>query len=317
MRIAAIIPARYGSSRFPGKPLSKLHGRFLIQHVVDRALDARAAGWLDEVLVATDDPRIARAGEEAGARAVMTRADHSTGTDRLAEAAAATDAGVIVNIQGDEPLLPVEMIRDLLAPFRRDPALRMGSVKAALAGPEVLRDPNQGKVVCDAQDFAVTFTRLPVPDVSPEVLRPEVPSEGPSEARADSRHDARADSLEAQADAESARLEGKAYFNQDKVEEMAHFGTLRVFRTVGIYAYRRDFLDVFAKLPPTPFERLERLEQLRALEHGVQVLVPTTRGTSIEVNTPDDLARAEAAFARWLEARGRGGETCARPSSSS
>ncbi len=293
MKIAAIIPARYGSSRFPGKPLSKLHGRFLIQHVVDRALEARAAGWLDEVLVATDDPRIARAGEEAGARAVMTRADHPTGTDRLAEAAASTEADVIVNIQGDEPLLPIEMIRDLLAPFREDPVLRMGSVKATLAGPEVLRDPNQGKVVCDAEDYAVTFTRLPIPDVPPEVLRA------------------------AQADSENARLGGKAYFNQDKVEEMAHFGTLRVFRTVGIYAYRRDFLDVFAKLPPTPFERLERLEQLRALEHGVPVRVPTTRGASIEVNTPEDLARAEAAFARRLEARNRGGDTCARPSSSS
>ncbi len=277
MTTAAIIPARYGSSRFPGKPLSKLHGRFLIQHVVDRALEARAAGWLDEVLVATDDPRIARAGEEAGARAVMTRADHPTGTDRLAEAAAATDAAVIVNIQGDEPLLPVEMIRDLLAPFRSDPGIRMGSVKAALAGPEVLQDPNQGKVVCDARDFAVTFTRLPIPEVS----------------------------------------KNQPYYHREQIEEMAHFGTLRVFRTVGIYAYRRDFLDIFAKLPPTPFERLERLEQLRALEHGVQVQVPTTRGASIEVNTPDDLARAEAAFARWLEARGRGGETCARPSSSS
>ena len=234
MKIAAIIPARYGSSRFPGKPLSKLHGRFLIQHVVDRALEARAAGWLDEVLVATDDPRIARAGEEAGARAVMTRADHATGTDRLAEAAASTEADVIVNIQGDEPLLPIEMIRDLLAPFREDPALRMGSVKATLAGPEVLRDPNQGKVVCDAEDYAVTFTRLPIPDV---------PKDQP-------------------------------YYHREKIEEMVHFGTLRVFRTVGIYAYRRDFLDVFAKLPPTPFERLERLEQLRALEHGVAVKVP-------------------------------------------
>jgi 3-deoxy-manno-octulosonate cytidylyltransferase (CMP-KDO synthetase) len=153
----------------------------------------------------------------------------------------------------------------------------MGSVKAALAGPGVLRDPNQGKVVCDARDFAVTFTRLPIPDVP----------------------------------------KSQPYYHREQVEEMAHFGTLRVFRTVGIYAYRRDFLDIFAKLPPTPFERLERLEQLRALEHGVQVLVPTTRGTSIEVNTPDDLARAEAAFAGWLEARSRGGETCARPSSSS
>jgi len=301
MKIAAIVPARYGSSRFPGKPLSKLHGRFLIQHVVDRALEARAAGWLHEVLVATDDPRIARAGEEAGARAVMTRADHPTGTDRLAEAAAATDADVIVNIQGDEPLLPIEMVRDLLAPFHKDPALRMGSVKTALTGPEVLHDPNQGKVVCDAEDFAVTFTRLPIPL---EVPRPEVPTEG------------RADSIEARADVENVPAT-QPYFNREKVEEMAHFGTLRVFRTVGIYAYRRDFLDVFAKLPPTPFERRERLEQLRALEHGVPVKVPTTRGASVEVNTPEDLARAEAAFARWIEARHSGGNTCARPNSSS
>jgi 3-deoxy-manno-octulosonate cytidylyltransferase (CMP-KDO synthetase) len=257
MRIAAIIPARYGSSRFPGKPLSKLHGRFLIQHVVDRALEARAAGWLDAVLVATDDPRIARAAEEAGARAVMTRADHPTGTDRLAEAAGSTDADVIVNIQGDEPLLPPEMVRDLIAPFHEEPRLSMGSVKTALAGPDALADPNQGKVVCDAMDFAVTFTRLPIPGVPA----------------------------------------GAAYFHREEVERMAAFGTLRVFRTVGIYAYRREFLDVFAKLPPSPFERRERLEQLRALEHGVPVKVPTTRAASIEVNTPEDLVRAEAMFA--------------------
>jgi len=264
MKIAAIIPARYGSSRFPGKPLSKLHGRFLIQHVVDRAMRARAAGFIDEVLVATDDARIARAAEEAGARAVMTRSDHPTGTDRLAEALDHTDADVIVNVQGDEPLLPHEMIRDLLEPFRSDGALRMGSLKTKLPGPEVLRDPNLGKVVCDRDDFAVTFSRHPLPEVPP----------------------------------------GERCFNQKRVEEMARGGYLEVFRTVGLYAYRRDFLKEFAELSPTPFERQERLEQLRALEHGVAVKVPTTAYVSIEVNTPADLERAEAALTEHASAPG-------------
>jgi 3-deoxy-manno-octulosonate cytidylyltransferase (CMP-KDO synthetase) len=263
MKIAAIIPARYGSQRFPGKPLSELEGRFLIQHVVDRALEARALGSLDEVLVATDDARIARASEEAGARAVLTRADHPTGTDRLAEAAAATDADVIVNIQGDEPLLPPEILPTLIAPFREDAELCMASLKGPVTGAEVLHDPNQGKVVCDAEEYAVTFTRLPIPEIVP----------------------------------------GATYYNQAQVEEMAEFGTLRVWRTIGIYAYRREFLDVFTRLPPTPFEKRERLEQLRALEHAVAVKVPTTDYASIEVNVPEDLEKAEAALRR---ARHRG-----------
>jgi 3-deoxy-manno-octulosonate cytidylyltransferase (CMP-KDO synthetase) len=257
MKAAAIIPARYGSSRFPGKPLSKLQGRFLIQHVVDRASEARRCGWIHDVIVATDDLRIARVAEEAGARAVMTRSDHTTGTDRLAEAADSTDAGLIVNVQGDEPLLPPEMVRDLLAPFADDPDLQMGSLKSRLAGPEVLADPNQGKVVCDEADRAVTFSRLPIPAVP----------------------------------------EGDIYFHQARVEEMARRGALEVFRTVGIYAYRRDFLKKFTQMPQARFERLERLEQLRALENGVVVKVPTTRRVSIEVNTPADLIKAEEALA--------------------
>jgi 3-deoxy-manno-octulosonate cytidylyltransferase (CMP-KDO synthetase) len=123
-----------------------------------------------------------------------------------------------------------------------------------MPGPAALRDPNLGKVVCDAEDFAITFSRFPLPEVPP----------------------------------------GQACFNQKRVEEMAREGYLEVFRTVGVYAYRRDFLKEFARLKPTPFERRERLEQLRALEHGVAVKVPTTRFVSLEVNTPEDLARAEA-----------------------
>ncbi len=257
MKAAAIIPARYGSSRFPGKPLSKLHGRFLIQHVVDRALEALKRGLIQDVIVATDDLRIAGAAEEAGARTVMTRSDHATGTDRLAEAVSATDAEIIVNVQGDEPLLPPEMVRDLIAPFAGDPDLQMGSLKSRLAGPEVLADPNQGKVVCDEADRAVTFSRLPIPAVAGD----------------------------------------DAYFQQARVQEMARRGALEVFRTVGIYAYRRDFLKEFTQMPKGRFEQRERLEQLRALENGVAIQVPTTRGVSIEVNTPADLIKAEEALA--------------------
>jgi 3-deoxy-manno-octulosonate cytidylyltransferase (CMP-KDO synthetase) len=257
MKAAAIIPARYGSSRFPGKPLSKLHGRLLIQHVIDRVLEAQRAGWVNEVMVATDDARIARVAEEAGARSVMTRSDHSTGTDRLAEAVEQTDADLVVNIQGDEPLLPPEMVRDLTAPFHEEPKLLMASLKCRLSGPEALHDRNQGKVVCDENDVAITFTRLPLPGVPA----------------------------------------GEHYFNEKRVEEMARRGKLEVYRTVGVYAYRRSFLKEFTKMPQTPFERKERLEQLRAIEHGIAVKVPTTAGVSVEVNTPEDLSKAERAMA--------------------
>jgi 3-deoxy-manno-octulosonate cytidylyltransferase (CMP-KDO synthetase) len=255
--ITAIIPARYASTRFPGKPLFRLAGKPMILHVAERVAAARDAGVIDAFLVATDDRRIAEVVESAGFEVRMTSPDHPTGTDRLAEVASGLRDEIVCNVQGDEPLIEVETIAALVAPLLADPSLMMGTLKTALDRPEDRFDPNRGKVVVDEHDRALTFTRLPIiADVSP----------------------------------------GQRYFNRARVEaEHARRG-LVVWSDIGVYAYRREFLLRYARLPRTEFEQEERLEQLRALEHGYEIAVPTVAHRALEVDTPEDVARVEEAL---------------------
>ncbi len=254
MRVTAVIPARFGSTRFPGKPLALLVGKPLILHVAERAEEARRAGVLDRVLVATDDDRIFRTVREGGFEVRMTSSEHATGTDRIAEVAQELPDEIICNVQGDEPLLEVAVIEALVRPLRDDPELPMGTLKTTLERPEDRFEPNRGKVVVDERDRALTFTRLPiVEDVPP----------------------------------------GQEYFNRARVEaEHARRG-LVVYSDIGVYAYRRPFLLSYPKLSRTPFEQSERLEQLRALEHGYPIAVPTVSHRALEVDTPEDLERVE------------------------
>jgi 3-deoxy-manno-octulosonate cytidylyltransferase (CMP-KDO synthetase) len=255
--ITAIIPARYASTRFPGKPLFLLAGKPMILHVAERVDAARRAGVVDRFLVATDDRRIADVVERAGFPVQMTSPDHPTGTDRLAEVAATLDSEILCNVQGDEPLIEAETIAALVAPLVADPTLNMGTLKTPLDRPEDRFDKNRGKVVVDARDRALTFTRLPIiADVPPDQL----------------------------------------YFNRAKVEALNAVKPLTVWSDIGVYAYRREFLLRYAKLPRTPFEQSERLEQLRALEHGYEIAVPTVAHRALEVDTPEDVARVEAAL---------------------
>lgn len=259
MRVTAVIPARYGSTRFPGKPLAPLAGKPMILHVAERVEAARAAGVIDRLIVATDDERIFRAVSDAGFEAWMTSKSHPTGTDRLAEVCRSLEDDVLCNIQGDEPLIDVEAIAALVGPMRKESAPPMATLKTELDRPEDLFDPNRGKVVVDLDDRALTFTRLPIVD--------DVPADQP-------------------------------YFNRERVEREHRERGLRVYSDIGVYAYRREFLLRYAALPRTRFERLERLEQLRALESGFEIAVPTVRHRGLEVDTPDDLARVEAALSR-------------------
>ena len=238
------IPARYASTRLPGKPLQSIAGAPMVLHVARRALDAGAA----QVVVATDDERIAGALRGSDARVVMTRADHASGSDRLAECAETLgwpDDAVIVNLQGDEPLAPPSGIRAVA-----EALVQSGAPMATLATPvadvEEFLNPNCVKVVLAADGHALYFSRAPVP--------------WPRDAFARTR----------------ARLPADA----------------NGLRHIGIYAYRAGFLRRFAKLAPTPLERAESLEQLRALEHGFHVAVrvapePFPAG----VDTPEDLER--------------------------
>jgi 3-deoxy-manno-octulosonate cytidylyltransferase (CMP-KDO synthetase) len=233
-----ILPARWGSTRFPGKPLHLIAGKPLIQHVWERC---RRCARLDALVIATDDPRILAAAESFGARAVMTSPEHPTGTDRLAEAARALPgAEIIVNIQGDEPLIDPALVDGLAAAMAADPSLDMATAANPLdpADPAV-RDPNVVKVVTALDGRALYFSRSPLP------------------------------------------------FFRNPVED------LPVYRHKGIYAYRRHFLERFVSWPPSPLEKAESLEQLRALENGASIKVLITNDTSPGVDTPEQAEAVE------------------------
>ncbi len=227
LHTVAVIPARFESTRFPGKPLADLDGRPMIEHVYRRA----AASAVDAVVVATDDRRIAIAVERFGGVVRMTRASHRTGTDRIAEVAEDLPCDIVVNLQGDEPLMDPEDIDAAVDLLRHDPAAVMATLRRAITDPAELTDPNVVKVVTDLEGNALYFSRVPIPFGRP------------------------------------------------------------IYKHVGLYAYRRAFLLEFARLSPTPLERAETLEQLRALEHGFRIRTVDTKHDSIGVDTPEDLDR--------------------------
>jgi 3-deoxy-manno-octulosonate cytidylyltransferase (CMP-KDO synthetase) len=245
-RAVAIIPARFESTRLPGKPMAMLAGRPMICHVAERTRRARG---IARVLVATDDQRIADAVRAGGTEAVLTRRDHPSGTDRLAEVVQSTDLGrevdVVVNVQGDLPLLDPAMVEQLAARMAGESALPMATLASPIHDPDEWRSPHVVKVVTDRAGRALYFSRSPIP-----------------------------------ADRDGARTAGEP------------FG----WRHIGMYAYRRDVLLRLATLPPSPLERRERLEQLRALENGIAIGVVEWTATEpvIEVDTADDLVRAQA-----------------------
>jgi 3-deoxy-manno-octulosonate cytidylyltransferase (CMP-KDO synthetase) len=168
LAIVAIIPARFGSTRLPGKPLSQIHGKAMVQHVWERARRARS---VDRVLVATDDERVAEAVRAFGGEVAMTSRAHATGTDRLAEAVAGLDADIVVNVQGDEPMLDFSFVDAAVAPLRADPALAMSTVSLPLTDVEEMLSPAVVKVVVDARGDALYFSRSPIPFVRDAVDR--------------------------------------------------------------------------------------------------------------------------------------------------
>jgi len=249
-QVVAIIPARYASSRFPGKALVDITGKPMIQWVYERTCQAAGVG---HVLVATDDARIFQVVQGFGGHAVMTSPSHPTGTDRLAEVAATLDAELIVNVQGDEPLIEPAAIDAAIAPCADDSTLVMSTLRCPIPTVDELFDISITKVVCDTQDFALYFSKAPIPY--------HRDSWGPLTSMMP-----------------RLRLAG---------------GTAPVvgWRHIGLYVYRRTFLLDFARLPQTPLERLEQLEQLRALEHGYRIKVVPTQYVSIGVDTPEDVAK--------------------------
>ncbi len=232
MKSICVIPARYSSTRLPGKPLKDICGKPMICRVWERASLAKSVA---EVIVATDDERIFQAVEKNSGRAMMTRADHKTGTDRLAEVAEKfPDVEVIVNVQGDEPLIEPALIDELIGEFIVDKNLQMATVATELTDAEEMKNPNNVKVVLDKNNDALYFSRSLIP---------------------------------------YPRNVGKA----------------KVFKHIGIYAYRRNFLLAYAKMTPTPLEQSESLEQLRALENGYKIRVIKSSCRFVGVDTEEDL----------------------------
>jgi 3-deoxy-manno-octulosonate cytidylyltransferase (CMP-KDO synthetase) len=160
MKVIGVIPARYHSTRLPGKPLADINGKPMIQHVYENTAHS---SMLDEVIVATDDKRVIEAVENFGGKAQMTSKDHSTGTDRVAEVAAKLDVRIVVNIQGDEPFINPGMIDEIVTPLLKDEDIPMSTLKHEITEEEDLNNPNVVKVVTDSADFALYFSRSLIP----------------------------------------------------------------------------------------------------------------------------------------------------------
>lgn len=240
--VTAIIPARWASTRFPGKPLVKLRGKPLVQHVWERAQRAKSVG---RVIIATDDMRIAEVAFEFGAEVALTSSKHPAGTDRLAEVAKKLkSAPIILNVQGDEPDISPATIDRLARALQEDPALGMVTAANPIKTPADIANPNVVKVVTDLSGRALYFSRSVIP------------------------HDRDAS------------------------------GGIRYLRHQGIYGYRRKVLLDFVTWKPTPLEKAEKLEQLRALEHGVSIGVIVVRRGSVGVDVPGDLAKAVRALGK-------------------
>jgi len=242
--VTVVIPARFGSSRFPGKPLALLAGKPLIQHVYERAL---ASPGVQRVLVATDDIRIRKAVTAFGGTVVMPKGRFRTGTDRVAAVARRTSGNVFVNLQGDEIALHPGLLADLITPFLKSGAA-MGTLKRTLTSSGEVRHPGIVKVVTDSNGNALYFSRAPIPC--------------------------------------------------DREKGLGKFVAGLHYVHLGIYIYTREALLRLAQLPTSPLEDAEKLEQLRALEHGIGIRVWETRHQSLRIDTPNDLKQAESELRR-------------------
>ena len=235
MKVIGIIPARYGSTRLEGKPLKDICGRPMIQYVVEAAMQARL---LDQVFVATDDERIVAAVKHFGGMARLTSPKHNTGTDRIAEVAAGVECDLVVNIQGDEPLLDPKMVDEVVQPLIDEPDLPMSTLCTPILKEEGQASPHVVKVVFDQKGYALYFSRSLIP------------------------------------------------YPRKRIDFQA-------YEHLGIYAYRKDFLMTYIKIPQTRLEIIESLEQLRVLESGyrLKVVVSAQPYDGLSVDTEEDLAR--------------------------
>lgn len=239
MKILGIIPARYASTRFPGKPLVDIAGKSMIQRVYEQA---KKCAQLSEVIVATDDNRIFEHVHSFGGRAVMTSSTHQSGTDRCAEVAEKhPEYDVIINIQGDEPYIDPEQISKLIGCFN-DANTQLATLIKKVSNQEELHNTNSPKVIINKNSEAIYFSRSPLPHIR----------------------------------------------GQEPQNWLQHF---TYFKHIGIYGYRADILKQITKLPVSPLEKAESLEQLRWVENGYKIKVAETEIETVAIDTPEDLKK--------------------------
>jgi 3-deoxy-manno-octulosonate cytidylyltransferase (CMP-KDO synthetase) len=251
MKVIAVIPARYSSTRFPGKVLSKDTGKFLIQHTYERACLAKLP---QKVIIAADDGKVVAAAKTFGAECVLTSPDHQSGTDRIAEAVADMDVEIIVNLQGDEPQIDPGNIDYLARMLMDNPDCPMATLAAEFQTAQQVSDPNIVKVITGHYASPTS-------------------------------HEPRATSDEI----------GRAiYFSRSPIpydREKSGVGDVKQYlRHIGIYAYRKKFLLEITTLTQTPLEKIEKLEQLRAIENGYEILVGKVKHTCDGIDTPEQYA---------------------------
>lgn len=239
MRIIGVIPARYASVRFPGKVLADVAGKPMIQRVWEQASKAKL---LNNIFVATDSKQVFNRVMDFGGKAIITSSDCQSGTDRIAEAIKNIKCDLVVNIQGDEPLISPEVIDAVVKPLVKDRNIRMGTVVSRIVNREQLYDHNVAKVVLDKNNFAIYFSRAIIPAAKEKILD----------------------------------LRKQVYYKH-----------------IGLYVYRKSFLLKFAEMPPSPLEKIENLEQLRALENGYKIKVVITNYNSVSVDVPGDLEKVK------------------------
>ncbi len=242
MRRIALIPARLGATRFPRKLLARLSGKTVIRRTFEAVRDT---GLFDAVMVVTDADEIRAEVEAAGGEARMSRREHESGTDRIAEVVEGIEADLVLNVQGDEPFTRREPLERLLGAFDGPDGAEVGvaSLMQELHDAALVRDPNYVKVAVDGRGHALFFSRSPIPFVRDPSARPTF------------------------------------------------------WEHIGVYAFRRDALLRFARLPAGPLERAEKIECLRFLEHGIRMRMVATDYMGVEIDTPEDLLRAERLLA--------------------
>ncbi|WP_373072110.1 3-deoxy-manno-octulosonate cytidylyltransferase [Zeaxanthinibacter enoshimensis] len=241
MKIIAMIPARYAASRFPGKLMQDLAGKPVILRTYEAAVNT---GLFSEVYVVTDSEVIFKAIEEAGGKALMSSAEHACGSDRIAEAVTPMEVDIIVNVQGDEPFTDKESLAGVLEVFKNDSSgeIDLASLMTPITDWEEISNPNTVKVIVDNRDFALYFSRSPIP------------------------------------------------YPRNKDIQISYY------KHKGIYAFRKSALMDFQRLPMLPLEDAEKIEAIRYLEYGKKIKMVETEVTGIEIDTPEDLERAIAAW---------------------